>query len=73
MRVMKMVRRLGSLSMELVECMPEGSPKGMLAGVKDFARLLFLRRPSARPIELVASMLEARTEASAGLVSRGTM
>jgi hypothetical protein len=74
MRVMKMVRRLGSLGMLSLESV-RGRSVGRLEGVKDLARWLLRRRPSARPSELVASwMLElSRDDDSAGLVSRGTM
>lgn len=72
-RVMKMVLRLGSFGMLSLESLRARSVGG-LAGVKDLARWLLRRRPSARPKEVVAScMLVPRTGASAGLVSRGTM
>lgn len=54
MRVIKMVRRLGSFGTPSLES-ARGRSVGRLAGVKDLARWLLLRRPSARPRELVAS------------------
>jgi hypothetical protein len=73
MRVMKMVRRLASLSTLSLESL-RGRSAGGLAGVKDLAKLLLLRKPSARPSELVASMLVPSTGGvSPDLASSGTM
>ena len=73
MRVMKMVRRLGSLGILSLDSLRARSVGGF-AGVKDLARWLLRRRPSARPKDVVAScMLVPKTAESAGLVSSGTM
>jgi hypothetical protein len=73
MRVMKMVRRLGSLGTLSLESL-RGSSVGALPGVKDLAKLLLLRKPSARPNEPIASWRPVvGAGVSAGLVSRGTM
>ena len=73
MRVMKMVRRLGSL----VERLPgweAGVSGGRVAGVYSFARWLLRRKPSARPREFVASwIVAAATERSEGFGSSGTI
>jgi hypothetical protein len=50
MRVMKIVRRFGSLGTLSLES-ARGSSAGMFEGVKDLARLLLLRKPSPRPRE----------------------
>ena len=72
MRVMKMVRRLGSLGMLSLESL-WGSSAGKFAGVKDLARWLLRRRPSARPSEFVASCTLVLSIEGSGLVSSGTM
>ena len=73
MRVMKMVLRLGSFGRLSLESLGAKSVGGF-AGVKDLARWLLRRRPSARPKELVVSCaLVPSIEVSVGLVSSGTM
>jgi hypothetical protein len=73
MRVIKIVLRLGSFGMLSLESLRARSVGGF-AGVKDLARWLLRRRPSARPKEVVAScILVPRTDESDGRVSSGTM
>ena len=72
-RVMKIVRRFGSLGMASLES-ARGSSLGMFEGVKDLAKLLLLRKPSPRPKEPdMSCMLGPSTVGSGALVSSGTM
>jgi hypothetical protein len=73
MRVIKIVRRFGSLERLSRTCGAGGSEE-KLAGVKDLARLLRLRRPSVLPKELVGSCALVLSKDTSGcFVSRGTM